>query len=146
MRQLVILGALAGCTKYVKHDNEGVACVGTAEAVSAAAGTGDEGQYFVAGDPVVITVVFPSGCDDGCAIDQAAACQVSLHRNKITLDAVASYKLPASCDQDDGVCTPLYTTCETDALEEGSYTLIWGDSAVTFTIPDDVGDTPCTSR
>ena len=75
-------------------------------------------------------ICLSSSCDTGATM----SCSVSRDERDLTISSSGSYneQLDGDCTDDCGFLT---TSCETDALEAGLYSFIYGDQSAELTVP-----------
>jgi len=124
-----------GCSEEVVLDNAGTACLST---------SGDwpeGGQDFVADQPLTVVVRFDDCLSSSCDTNRQANCEISMTGDRIVVTSTASYTdeggAGSSCTTD---CVVFETSCETPALAEGDYTLVYGDEELAFHVGSPTGN------
>lgn len=124
------LVALVGCNPPEKHDDLGQVCLGPVQAY-------DTGAVVVIepGDAPEVTVVF-DWCASGSVEWSEQSCSVTTEGNAITVTSFAQTITPKTQTDD---CNWISLECGTVELNEGDYTLRYGEASTEFSVPYDGG-------
>ena len=124
------LVALVGCNPPETHDDLGQACLGPVQAY-------DTGNVVVLepGDAPEVTVIF-SRCASGSVEWSEKSCSVTTEGTDITVTSFAKSVAPTAQTDD---CNVISVECGTVEVEEGDYTLSYGEGSTSFSVPYDGG-------
>lgn len=114
-------------------DDRGEACL--VDLTSAPYGTA---ITLEAGEAATVRVAFDNCAP--CGEDLQSSCTVTREGATLRVEATASW-LPLEGDCP-AICQLWFTECTSGPLEEGDYTLVYGDGAAAFTVPV-TGDLVC---
>jgi hypothetical protein len=132
---VLITMLIAGCSVYEPHtvvNDGGEACLFAAVPTDR-----NEAQLFANG--ATLTVSFYVGIST-CDRDAQAWCGVTRDGNALRIDSLASW-IPwhGQCSRE---LASVSATCESDELDAGTYTVVYGSATTTLTVPSSVTP-PC---
>jgi hypothetical protein len=136
------LGA-ASCGRDVQVENQGRLCVFPASDVGANGfGPVDPTpRQYVAGEPLLVSVVFDLCLSSSCSTDRMSSCTVEPSGSTFRVNASGSYREVGSgaCSADCGTLSP---SCATQPVSEGTFTFTYAGGSVDLVVPSTVAP-PC---
>lgn len=104
-------------------------------------------QSFAEGAPVYLQFTFPECLSSSCDTEREAFCELSREGETFIVSTHAAWRSNRNplvgCTED---CGRLGATCQTPPLGAGTYTVRHGGNSVTFTVPSELDEAPCTAR
>jgi hypothetical protein len=132
---LAAVSLLSACTDTVALDDAGTACLSAEDAWWT-----PEPQTFEADTPITVTVVLAECLSSSCSSEREGTCDVAVTGDHIVISGHGSYVDESgpgrSCTDD---CINIEATCEVPALDEGTYTVAYGDDEISLEIPSLTG-------
>ncbi len=84
-----------------------------------------------------LDVTITNTCYSGSTENMVMSCEVAVVGDVVTISSTADYDLPPAVTAD---CQNVETSCSSEPLPAGNYTIRYGDSEEAFDVPDTMGD------
>jgi hypothetical protein len=98
-------------------------------------------EEIAAGDKLYVNVIFHHAVG-GCDRVEDTTCKLGFDGNNVEIEAGAVWQFRKNREQCDGPVEPLVASCQTVALEEGTWTFQYSDQDLLVDVPSSV-ETPC---